>query len=144
MAWVEAIRIKRAKGQPPTYVRKVRLIADHGLEGDCKAGPGDMQVCLLPAEARERMPVANGLCTARFSENIVTRGLATQGLPVGTRLHIGEAILELTVVGKHCHGCDLQGCPLAEEATFARVVGGGEVRVGDGFSMDFSYFFEKK
>jgi MOSC domain-containing protein YiiM len=72
-----------------------------------------------------------------FAENITTRGLKLEILPIGTRLKIGnEVLLEVTQIGKACHkGCairDLVGdCIMPREGIFGRVLTGGLVAPGD-------------
>lgn len=46
-----------------------------------------------------------------FGENLVVEGFDLSKVPVGTKFQIGEAILELTQIGKECHRplCNLQG-----------------------------------
>jgi len=57
-------------------------------------------------------------------------------LPVGARLEIGAAVLEVTQIGKECHhGCEIRAivgdCVMPRRGIFARVLVGGEVRRGD-------------
>ena len=53
-------------------------------------------------------------------------------LPVGTRLRIGEAELEVTQIGKECHhGCAIYqavgDCVMPRRGIFARVLKGGRI-----------------
>ncbi|MBQ5310737.1 MAG: molybdenum cofactor biosynthesis protein, partial [Oscillospiraceae bacterium] len=71
-----------------------------------------------------------------FGENILTEGIDYSKCPVGTRLRIGEALLEITQIGKKCHtNCmirDITGdCIMPREGIFAKVLETGIVRVGD-------------
>ena len=71
-----------------------------------------------------------------FAENINTRGLDLKSLPVGTRLRVGETEIEVTQIGKECHGgCAIQKaagrCVMPTEGIFAVVVREGTVRPGD-------------
>ena len=57
-------------------------------------------------------------------------------MPVGTLLRAGEALLEITQIGKACHhGCaifqKMGDCIMPREGVFARVLRGGTVKVGD-------------
>ena len=47
-----------------------------------------------------------------FAENILTEGIELFTLPIGTKLQIGEAVGEVTQIGKECH----QGCAIRELA----------------------------
>jgi MOSC domain-containing protein YiiM len=41
-----------------------------------------------------------------FAENLTTLGIDLASLPVGAKLHVGPALLEITRIGKECHaGC---------------------------------------
>ncbi len=138
-AEVVAISVSRRKGTPKGNVPEARLLPDYGLEGDAHAGPGHRQVSLLAEESIAKM-VAKGLSVhpGSFAENITTRGLDLTGLPVGTRLSVGEeTLLEITQIGKTCHTpCAIYfqagDCVMPKEGVFARVLKGGMLRRGDG------------
>ena len=118
-------------------VATARLVAGHGIEGDRKAGHHpDRQVNVISAEwlaarAAEGFRAAPG----QFGEQIVVEGLALETLPLGTRLALGEAVLE--VVSRRT-GCKrlvaAQGRPIAgigPVGVMARVISGATVAVGD-------------
>lgn len=99
----------------------------------------DGSVSLLSGEAERQIRAADGLCTDRFSANILTGGLDYAALHEGTRLKIGEVELEINRVGKPCfENCMLakQGetCPLPKNCAFARVLRGGVLRRYDEIS----------
>ena len=54
-----------------------------------------------------------------FAENILTEGLTLYTLPVGTRLQVGEVLLEVTQIGKECHAhcADTPSLPSIARAT---------------------------
>jgi len=72
-----------------------------------------------------------------FAENITTEGLDLLQLPIGTKCRIGEtSLIEVTQIGKVCHSrCTIYyqagDCVMPKEGIFARVLKGGEIRVGD-------------
>jgi len=114
-------------------VPRVLLRADHGIVGDAHAGDWHRQVSLL---AREDIDSLRGrgmeIGFGDFAENLTTDGVDLASLPVGTRLHVGTALLEITQVGKECHGgCAISrttgDCVMPRKGVFARVVRGGEV-----------------
>jgi molybdopterin adenylyltransferase len=118
-------------------VESVTLVVDHGVEGDAHAGPWHRQVSLLANESIEKMlaacPTVN---PGAFGENVTTEGLVLYELPVGTRFYAGEALLEVTQIGKECHDrCAIfhqaGDCVMPREGIFVRVLEGGEVRAGD-------------
>ena len=57
-------------------------------------------------------------------------------LAVGTRFQCGEAVLEMTQIGKECHShCEIYKrmgeCIMPREGVFAIVLHGGTIRKGD-------------
>ena len=63
-------------------------------------------------------------------------GIDFRALPIGTRLRCGDALLEITQIGKACHAhCDIYhqvgDCIMPREGVFARVLKGGVISVGD-------------
>ena len=76
-----------------------------------------------------------------FAENILTEGLTLKTLPIGTRLRVGGALLEVTQIGKECHkDCAIRqqvgDCVMPREGVFARVLVGGAVRPGDPITIE--------
>lgn len=138
---VAAVCISREKGVRKENVGQGKLIAGWGLEGDAHAGKWHRQVSLLSVSSIDRMRAA---CKARgidlepgdFAENLTTEGLELFTIPVGTYLEIGEALLEVTQIGKECHlGCEIfkqvGHCVMPKEGIFTRVLLGGSVKAGD-------------
>jgi cyclic pyranopterin phosphate synthase len=130
---VVSVNISLTKGTAKTPVSAITLRPDHGVEGDAHAGPGLRQVSLLAEESIARMRDRHpGLKPGAFAENITTRGVVLYALPVGTELTIGEAVLEITQIGKVCHtGCAVARtagtCVMPTEGVFARVIKGGTI-----------------
>ncbi|MFZ1731538.1 MAG: MOSC domain-containing protein [Bacteroidota bacterium] len=134
---IEAISISTRKGIPKSNIAQAILRAAHGIEGDAHAGDWHRQVSLLAIESIEKIR-AKGLKVdpGAFAENITTSGLSLYTLPVGTRLVIGETVLEITQIGKECHArCAIYytagDCVMPREGVFARVLRGGGIAVGD-------------
>lgn len=132
-----AVSISDRKGVRKTNVESARLIEDWGIEGDAHAGPGHRQVSLLGDESVAKMR-ARGLDVdaGAFAENITTAGMDLTSLPIGARLRIGGAEVEITQIGKECHSrCAIYyqagDCVMPREGVFARVARGGEIRPGD-------------
>jgi nucleoside-diphosphate-sugar epimerase len=75
-----------------------------------------------------------------FAENVTTRGIDLVNLPIGTRLKAGEILLEVTQIGKKCHGkCaiyELAGdCVMPREGIFSKVIKGGTLSSGDSIEV---------
>jgi MOSC domain-containing protein YiiM len=104
-----------------------------GIVGDAHAGDWHRQVSLLAAEDIDTMRGRGiEIGFGDFAENITTQGVDLAALPVGTRLHLGEAVLEVTQIGKDCHShCAIYravgDCVMPRRGIFARVLKGGEV-----------------
>lgn len=136
---VVSVNISDIKGVPKHEVEEILLIAGHGVQGDAHAGAWHRQVSLLAEESIDRMRALglNGLARGAFGENINTVGLDLCEMPVGTRLKIGEAVLEVTQIGKDCHndGCAIRRatgkCVMPTDGVFAVVIEGGTLRAGD-------------
>ena len=141
MARVLAVCISARKGEKKHPVGEIRLKRDHGIVGDAHAGNWHRQVSLLANESVDRMR-EKGLTLAAgdFAENILTEGISLRTLPVGTRLRVGEALLEITQIGKECHShCAIYktmgDCIMPREGVFARVLRGGTLRPGDALEL---------
>ncbi|MBQ6163385.1 MAG: MOSC domain-containing protein [Clostridia bacterium] len=138
MARVVSINISEKKGTPKKTIPEGKLIENFGFEGDAHAGKWRRQVSLLGVESIEKAKLGpkNGLCHGVFAENITTEGIELYTLPVGTKLKIGECLLEISQIGKECHeGCAVSKlvgrCVMPREGVFAIVLKGGTVRAGD-------------
>jgi MOSC domain-containing protein YiiM len=106
-----------------------------GVVGDHRSEK-DGSVTLFSRDAEERVRDLGGLCTTKFSANIITDGLDFSRLSAGARLNIGTCELELTRVGKPCYeNCAIaqsgETCPIPQNCAFARVVHGGEIQTND-------------
>jgi len=106
---IVSVNVSEDKGVSKRPVESAVLRDGHGVVGDAHAGAGPRQVSLLAwedvQEARARgIDVGPG----DLAENITTRGVELARLPVGTRLFLGEAVLEVTRIGKECvEGCEI-------------------------------------
>lgn len=139
---VLAVCISERKGTMKHPVSEVLLRAGHGIEGDAHAGPWHRQVSLLATESAEPMrAVLPELPAGAFAENILIEGLELKTLPIGTRLRVGGALLEVTQIGKECHkDCAIRqqvgDCIMPREGIFAHVLMGGAVRPGDPVTVE--------
>lgn len=138
MAKILAVNISERKGVIKHPIEKGYFEVDHGLVGDAHAGKWHRQVSLLSQESIDKMTAVGveGLCVGKFAENLTTEGIELYTLPVGTKLKIGETLMEVTQIGKECHaGCEIRNqvgdCIMPREGIFTRVLEAGWVKPGD-------------
>lgn len=138
MAKVLAVNISETKGVIKHPIEKGYFEVNHGLVGDAHAGNWHRQVSLLGQESIDKMTAMGieGLCTGKFAENITTEGMELFTLPVGTKLRIGETLMEVTQIGKECHvGCQIRtqvgDCIMPREGIFTKVLEAGWIKPGD-------------
>jgi MOSC domain-containing protein YiiM len=140
MATVKAVCISENKGERKTPVNSVELRENHGIVGDAHAGDWHRQVSLLATESIDKMRALGlDVDSGDFAENITTSGIDLVSLPVGTRLQIGETLLEVTQIGKECHNrCAIYyqagDCVMPKEGIFAKVITGGIIKPEDAVS----------
>jgi MOSC domain-containing protein YiiM len=128
-----SINVSVRTGEQKRPVDHALLREGHGIVGDAHAGEWHRQVSLLADEDIETLRGRGiEIGFGDFAENITTRGIDLGSLPVGSRLHIGPAVLEVTQIGKECHtGCAIRrttgDCVMPRRGVFARVIIGGEI-----------------
>jgi len=116
---VAAVCCNPQPGLPKPVVEAVHLIEDWGVEGDYHAGssvrhrylarkdptrPNRRQVLLLDTSiyadmARQGISIGPGM----MGENITVDQIAVMELVVGTRLRIGQALIEVTEIRNPCY-----------------------------------------
>ncbi len=138
MSKIIAVCKSKKKGTRKEPVAKGVLKEDYGLVGDAHADCcTHRQVSLLATESIDKMRRSGfDVGPGDFAENLTTEGIDLLSLPVGTRIFIGETVLEITQIGKECHtGCaiyrQIGKCIMPKEGVFTRVIKGGTVNVGD-------------
>ena len=131
MPHVLAVCISENKGERKKPVQSVELRENHGIVGDAHAGDWHRQVSLLAQESIDKMRALGlDVSAGDFAENITTSGIDLVSLPIGTRLQIGETLLEVTQIGKECHTrCAIfyqaGDCVMPKEGIFVKVLRGG-------------------
>jgi len=141
MALVKAVCISEKKGERKKPVDAVELRENHGIVGDGHAGEWHRQVSLLAEESIEKMrKLGLDVNSGDFAENITTSGIDLVSLPIGSRLQVGQTLLEVTQIGKECHTrCAIYhqagDCVMPKEGIFVKVITGGTVRPGDEILM---------
>jgi len=128
-----SINISTKKGVQKEPVDRVTLMEDHGISGDAHGGDQIRQVSLLATEDIDAMRGKGiDLDFGDFAENITTTGVDLSRLPLGTRLFMGDTILEISQIGKECHhGCAIYqvvgDCVMPRRGVFAKVIRGGGI-----------------
>ena len=142
MAEVIAVCISERKGTVKHPVPYIDVRVHHGIVGDAHAGDWHRQISLLADESVDTMRALGlTLSPGAFAENILTRGIELKTLPIGTRLRVGDALLEVTQIGKECHNdCEIKKttgkCVMPTEGIFAVVVEEGRIQSGDTITIE--------
>ncbi len=135
---VVSVNISEKKGTIKVPVAEIEL-NELGVAHDAHAGDWHRQVSLLADESVQRFTHAAGrmIKYGEFAENITTKGLELVNTHPLDRLTIGEVELEITQIGKECHGTscaifkEVGNCVMPKEGIFARVLKNGIVKAGD-------------
>ncbi|RKX88376.1 MAG: MOSC domain-containing protein [Spirochaetes bacterium] len=140
MAKVISISSSPGRGTPKYPVPEGNFIKDFGMEGDGHAGNWHRQVCVFDVSSMDYMSTEErAACEETYSENITTEGIELHTLPVGTKLKIGETVLEITQIGKDFVKDPSLHTPreviMHKEGVFCIVLKSGKVNMGDGVSI---------
>ena len=135
---VVSVNISRQKGTVKEPVDAIAIDAN-GIVGDAHAGAWHRQVSLLSQESIDRFSEEMGrkMRPGEFAENMAVRGLDFSEAAVLDRFRFGEVELEVTQIGKKCHGdgCEIfkqvSRCVMPKEGLFTRVISGGRIAPGD-------------
>lgn len=135
---VLSVNISEKKGTIKKPVPQIELDS-RGVRGDAHAGDWHRQVSLLAEESIIKFSQQAGrkINYGEFAENITTRGIEVWKTHPLDRFQIGEVELEVTQIGKECHGntCsifkEVGNCVMPKEGIFTRVIRPGIVKAGD-------------
>lgn len=124
--------VKEGRGQPMRSVPAVTAVSGKGLEQDAAYGHSRRQVLLVGESSLSTYDLQPGM----LRENVTITGMVLDDLADGTRLRIGEAILEIT---GDCEPCDqmdalrpgLRQAIRGRRGKLARVARSGAMHVGD-------------
>ena len=133
-----SVNISEKKGTVKLPVKSIELTAT-GIINDAHAGRWHRQVSLLGIESFRKMEHSAGrkLNCGEFAENITTSGLELFSMHPLDRLTGKQVSLEVTQIGKKCHGerCAIfkqtGDCVMPREGIFCRVLHGGILQAGD-------------
>jgi molybdopterin adenylyltransferase len=135
---VLSVNISEKKGTIKLPVDFIEL-DELGVKHDAHAGDWHRQVSLLAKESIDKFSAGAGrkIRFGEFAENITTDGIILHETHPFDRFLIGEAELEVTQIGKECHGdnCaiyrEVGNCVMPKEGIFCRVIRPGIVKAGD-------------
>ena len=136
MGTIEAVCMSPERGTEKTRYPRAYCKENWGLVGDAHAGAWHRQVSLLSADQVDAFNARGaGVEDGAFGENLLVRGIDLAALPVGACLKCGDALLEITQIGKECHhGCAIRervgDCIMPREGVFAKVLQSGWVEPG--------------
>lgn len=142
MGKIIAVCTSETRGVQKQSRKEALLEKDWGIRGDAHAGHWHRQVSLLSAEEVAAFNAKGAdVRPGAFGENLVVEGIDFRSLPVGTLLRCGDALLELTQIGKECHHhCAIYkkmgDCIMPHEGVFARVLAGGRISAGDEMTVE--------
>ncbi|MBU1239786.1 molybdenum cofactor synthesis protein [Myxococcota bacterium] len=135
---LKAINISEKKGvvKHPVERATIDLL---GIVDDAHRGEWHRQVSLLSAESVAGFKERSGydVKEGEFAENLLISGIDFTRIHKLDRFRIGDVELEVTQIGKVCHGdsCAIYRavgeCIMPREGVFARVIKGGIIRPGD-------------
>ena len=133
-----SVNISEKKGTIKKPVDQIRL-DKHGVMEDAHAGNWHRQVSLLGIESVKRFSALAGrhIAFGEFAENLTTEGLELVKTSPLDRLIGNEVELEITQIGKECHGSscaifrEVGNCVMPKEGIFARVIRPGVLKPGD-------------
>lgn len=137
MGVIKGICISEKRGTAKHEIEEAILAKDWGIQGDAHAGHWHRQVSLLSYEKIEEFREKGAdIELGAFGENLIVSGYDFRNLAMGTRFQCGEAVLEMTQIGKECHShCEIYKrmgeCIMPREGVFAIVLHGGTIRKGD-------------
>lgn len=136
---VKAVCISEKKGTEKKAVDAV-TVNENGIIGDAHAGNWHRQISLLSYNEVENFKSANPqvkIEDGAFGENILIGGIdLTKAVP-GQKIDIGSVELEITQIGKECHGdgCTIYKavgkCIMPKLGIFSKVLKTGTVKPGD-------------
>lgn len=137
MGRIVAICTSVKKGTKKEEVKEIELVEDFGLKGDAHGGKWHRQVSFLAKEEIDSFNKKGGkVVYGDFGENLVTEGIDLASLSVGDKVIIGDALIEITQLGKKCHDkCEIfysvGECIMPTKGIFGKVLKGGDISLGE-------------
>lgn len=132
------IYVGKQKGIGKTETASAELIPNHGLHGDHHAGRDlRRQVSLFAVETLTQLHAEGFIVTAsQLSANLFTENIRLNSLKSGTRIRIGQTLLEIVEARKPCRLITRIDQRLPKRlygqcGQLARILQGGSVHRGD-------------
>ncbi|MCK5823104.1 MAG: MOSC domain-containing protein [Bacteroidales bacterium] len=135
---VISVNISEKKGTIKNPVKEI-ILDNNGVMSDAHAGNWHRQVSLLAKESIDKFTKSScrKIKSGEFAENITTSGIELWKTLPKDKLIIGSVELEITQIGKECHGnnCaifrEVGNCVMPKEGIFARVIKNGMIKPND-------------
>jgi molybdenum cofactor synthesis domain-containing protein len=135
---VVSVNISTKKGTAKNPVQSI-TIDENGIRDDAHSGPWHRQVSLLAQEDIDAFSAKSKkeFVPGDFAENLTLRGVDLGRVAILDRFRIGQVELEVTQIGKACHGdnCaiyrEVGQCIMPRQGLFCRALSAGEIRPGD-------------
>jgi len=137
---LKAICISEKKGTEKHTVPAAE-INEKGIIGDAHAGDWHRQVSLLSFDEVKKFTAANPqikIEDGAFGENLLIEGIDLGKAKTGDKITVGEVELEITQIGKECHGdgCTIfkavGKCIMPKIGLFSKVIKTGSIKTGEG------------
>ncbi|MFA5780769.1 MAG: molybdenum cofactor synthesis domain-containing protein [Bacteroidales bacterium] len=133
-----SVNISEKKGTIKKPVDEI-VVNELGVKNDAHSGSWHRQVSLLGMESIEKFSkeAKRKINYGEFAENITTQGFELYKSNILDRFKSGNVILEVTQIGKECHGTscnifkEVGNCVMPKEGIFCRVIKGGKLKAGD-------------
>ena len=129
-------------GLPRPQAERLKLVKGHGIVGDKFARKDLNQTVMIVGKTAYDIAEKGGvkIDPGSLGENILIDGDPHQ-LSVGTRLHVGSAIIELTEACTLCNHLSVFDRRLPklvrhDRGVYCRIIAGGTVEVGDTVSIE--------
>jgi molybdopterin adenylyltransferase len=142
MGTIRSINISEKKGTEKKEIPSCRVTLT-GLENDAHAGKWHRQVSILGADSIDNFAKSADidLDPGAFGENIVIEGIDLSKVSILDRFITGDVELEVTQIGKKCHGdaCSIfrrtGECIMPKVGLFTRVIKEGDIYKGQSVEL---------
>ncbi|MDA3885496.1 MAG: MOSC domain-containing protein [Candidatus Delongbacteria bacterium] len=135
----KAICISEKKGTEKFTIKEA-VINELGIVDDAHAGDWHRQISLLSYEEVDKFKNDNpkvNIVDGAFGENLLLEGIDLCKSKIGDKVIIGDVELEVTQIGKECHGdgCSIfqvvGKCIMPKVGIFTKVLKSGSIKTGD-------------